>query len=110
MGGNPTISKVADATVISETVVQYMIKEALLRTIPTVGYNRFFYESGAALAFVFDYRELGRQCVGEALRILAGGKCRATPPAFEMWLNARVLRNLGETFPESPTLPLKVGP
>ncbi len=101
---------IPDSTVISETLVQYMIKEALYREVPVIGYNRFFYESGCALAFVFDYRELGRQCAREAIRALSGGPCRQVSPVFEAWVNARVFANIGMALPDEMASPLVLGP
>lgn len=86
---------IPDRTVISESIIQYIIKEALLRKIPTIGFNKFFYESGAVLAFVFDYRNLGRQAGEMALNILAGNSCGRRPPFFETWVNKRVADKLG---------------
>ena len=101
---------IPDRTVISESIVQYVIKEAILQNIAVIGYNRFFYESGAALAFVFDYEELGRQCAKEAIRILSGEACQETPPLFRVWINARVVRNLGIDLTEKYTFPIMLGP
>ncbi len=86
---------IPDRTVISESIVQYIIKEALLRNVPTIGYNRFFYESGAVLAFVFDYRALGRQAADMALAVLAGNSCERRPPLFQTWINKKVADKLG---------------
>lgn len=33
---------IPDRTVISESIVKYVIKEAFLRKVPVIGYNRFF--------------------------------------------------------------------
>ena len=101
---------IPDRTVISESVVQYLIKEALLRNIPVVGYNRFFYESGAALAMVFDYGELGVQTGRMALRALGGAGCRPEAPGFHAWLNVKVLTKLGMEPPDALAAPLEVGP
>ncbi|MBW1787077.1 MAG: hypothetical protein JRK53_10755 [Deltaproteobacteria bacterium] len=101
---------IPDRTVISESVVQFLIKEALLRNIPVVGYNRFFYESGAALAMVFDYEELGGQTGRLALRALGGEVCRSEAPGFHAWLNRNVLNKLGMEAPEALPAPLEVGP
>lgn len=102
---------IPDKTVISESIAQYMIKQAIIRRIPVVGYNQFFYESGAAMSFVFDYNALGRQA-GE----LAGGiaaqhiPCERQIPVFDVWLNRGVIEKLGLKIPETLTLPMKMGP
>ncbi|MCF8143827.1 MAG: hypothetical protein K9N21_07910 [Deltaproteobacteria bacterium] len=101
---------IPDRTIISESIVKYLIKKAFLRKVPVVGYNRFFYEAGAALAFVFDYNELGQQCAHNALRILAGEDCRDTPPVFHVWVNETVAEKLGHRPPDGYPPPLELGP
>ena len=101
---------IPDSTVISESIVQFIVRESLLRDIPVVGYNRFFYESGAALATVFDYRDLGAQAGRLALEVLSGAACRRDPPVFQVWLNRRVLAKIGAPLPDSPPPPIRWGP
>lgn len=101
---------IPDRTVISESIVQYIIKEALFKKVPVIGYNRFFYESGAIMAFVFDYEELGRQTGRLALNMLRGKACEKEVPVFHVWLNLRVIERLGIDVPEKKTLPIEVGP
>lgn len=81
---------IPDRTVISETIIQYIIKESLLKNIPVIGFNRFFYESGAMLSFVFDYYDLGIQTGELALKILAGKPCPTTIPNFKSMINEKV--------------------
>ncbi len=101
---------IPDRTVIFETLVKHVIREGVKRRIPTIGYNRFFYESGAALAFVFDYAELGRQCGRAALDVLAGRGCREQAPLFDVWVNAKVMKKLDWKLPEILRPPIKEGP
>lgn len=85
---------IPDRTVISESIVSYIIKETLLQKIPLIGYNRFFYESGAAMSFVFDYKSLGHQTGKLAVDILSGDLCKDNVPEFQVWLNHKVLKRL----------------
>ena len=101
---------IPDRTIISESIVKYVIKEAFLRKVPVIGYNRFFYETGAALAFVFDYKKLGQQCAEKALQTLGGETCRNTPPLFHVWVNPPVARKLGLKLPEKYAPPIGLGP
>ncbi len=101
---------IPDRTVISESIIAYVIKESLFKKVPVIGYNRFFYDSGSAFAFVFDYEELGRQCAREALTLLSGGDCRQAPPLFHVWINTRVMKKLGFTIAEEYPFPIEVGP
>jgi putative ABC transport system substrate-binding protein len=101
---------IPDQTVISESIVHYIIKEALFRGVPVIGYNRFFYESGAALAFVFDYEEIGRQTGRMAAAVLAGTACEKEFPVFRVWQNLRVINKLGLSISEEKTPPIEAGP
>jgi len=85
---------IPDHTVISESIVQYIIKQGLLKSKPLIGYNKFFFDSGAALAFVFDYGQLGRQTGDLIADRLAGAPCGSEPPVFEAWLNQRIYEML----------------
>jgi putative ABC transport system substrate-binding protein len=88
---------IPDLTVISEKIVPYIIKEAMGNGIPVVGYNRFFHESGAALSFILDYREMGKQTAFLVHERMAGNPCGKKPPFFRTLLNARLLDKLGVT-------------
>lgn len=101
---------IPDRTVISESIVQYIIKQAILNKLPVIGYNRFFYESGAALAFILDYNEIGEQTGRVAARMLSGQACKNEPPLFRVWVNSRVIKKLGKEAIEEYQAPLKVGP
>lgn len=85
---------IPDRTVISESVVQFIIKESLLRRTPVIGFNRFFYESGALLSFIIDYGEVGRQTARLVMETIETNRCSSMPPAFRIWMNARVRRRL----------------
>ncbi len=86
---------IPDQTVISKALVEYAIKEALLQKKAVVGYNRFFYESGAAVAFALDYEKVGRK-TGELVRQrFRGVPCREILPPFDVLVNPRVLESIG---------------
>ena len=102
---------IPDRTVISESITQYIIKQAVLNQIPVIGYNQFFYSSGAAMAFVFDYTDLGRQTAELAEKILRQSeKSVAWSPVFQVWLNETVLRKMKINIPVPLEFPLMVGP
>ncbi len=101
---------IPDRTVISESIVQYVIKEALFNGVPVIGYNRFFYESGAALAFIFDYSEIGRQCAKEALKLLSEREVKKSEPVFNVWVNERVMNRLGMETGSKYHPPVGFGP
>jgi putative ABC transport system substrate-binding protein len=85
---------IPDRTVISESIIQYIIKEAVLNRTPVIGYNRFFYDSGSALAFVFEYQEIGKQTAKLALKILTSRICQSEAPNFQTWINSRIIEKL----------------
>jgi putative ABC transport system substrate-binding protein len=102
---------IPDKTVISESIAQYIIKQAVIKRIPVIGYNQFFYESGAAMSFVFDYGALGRQAGQLAAQIVARQTpCERQIPVFEAWLNGGVIEKLGIRIPDALKLPMKMGP
>ena len=86
---------IPDETVISESVIEYINKEALVNRVPTVGFNRFFYESGSLLSFVFDYRTLGQQTAHLALTLHSERSCISESPQYSLWINERVMNRLG---------------
>jgi len=102
---------IPDKTVISESIAQYIIKQAVIKRLPVVGYNQFFYESGAAMSFIFDYGALGRQ-TGE----LAGEivfhhvTCNTPIPVFHVWLNGVVIEKLGIKITDPLNQPMMMGP
>jgi putative ABC transport system substrate-binding protein len=86
---------IIDDTVTSlERIVQFIIEKALMERIPVIGYNRFHYESGAALSFIFDYKALGKQTGKLALEVLRGGICQSPDPGFNVQVNRNVIEKL----------------
>ena len=86
---------IPDHTVISESIIQYIIKKALLKKIPVIGYNRFFYQSGAVLNFIVDYQKIGQQTVTLALDLLEGKNCPDQSPQYYIWWNQKAAERLG---------------
>lgn len=99
---------IPDATVISETIIHYLIKACLVKKKSVIGYNRFFYESGAALSFVFDYYQLGRQAGQMTAELLYRGSCGRETPRFEVWLNKRIFRRLELDLPQHPPASIRI--
>lgn len=82
---------IPDKTIISKAVIQHVIKQAVLEHTPVVGYNQFFYDSGATLAFIIDYKKIGQQVAEQVEAILDGHSCESLiPPAFDLRVNASV--------------------
>lgn len=96
---------IPDRTIISESIIKYIIKESLIHRVPVIGYNRFFVEAGAGMSFVFDYRHLGEQTGRLVLRMLAGDLCFEPVPVYEVIMNGPVLNRIDVPFrtPDMPT-------
>jgi putative ABC transport system substrate-binding protein len=101
---------IPDKSVISESVILYVIKEAVKKKIPIIGYNRFFYESGAAVSFIFDYEELGEQTAKLAIDMLHRNTCSENTPIFHVWLNPRVMKKLGGRMTDKESFPIEIRP
>ena len=86
---------IPDQVLNSKKVVEYIIKQALYAQVPVIGYNRFFHESGAAVSFVFDYAQIGRQTGRLLMRRLEEGVCNVQSAEFEVWENERIYQILG---------------
>ncbi len=86
---------IPDQTVISEKLIQYVIKQALYKNTGVIGYNAYFTRTGALFSFEFDYQALGRQAGGLIMDCLAGRECRRVPPVFESHTNPRIAQKLG---------------
>ncbi len=86
---------IPDQTVISEKLIQYVIKQGLLSDTGVIGYNAYFTKVGAFFSFEFDYLGLGHQAGGLILETLAGKNCSPLDPVFETRINDKVVRNLG---------------
>ncbi len=89
-----TLLFIPDRSIISRAVIQHVIKQGLQSGKPAVGFNRFFLDSGAALAFIIDYEEVGRQVAQLVLRQLDSGCATIDPPVFSATVNDDVLRLL----------------
>jgi putative ABC transport system substrate-binding protein len=86
---------IIDETVTSlERIVQFIIETALSERVPVIGYNRFHYESGAALSFIFDYKALGKQTGHLVMEILRSGLCQSPDPEFGIQVNRKVIERL----------------
>ncbi|MFZ7111139.1 MAG: ABC transporter substrate-binding protein [Desulfatiglandales bacterium] len=101
---------IPDPTVISESIIQYIIREALLSKVPVIGYNSFFHESGALMSFIFDYRQLGRQTGELVLTILRGDPGQNPDPVFSVWINRGVAQKIGIPLAEGALQEGEKGP
>jgi len=104
------IMMIPDRTVISESIIQYIIKDGLLESTAVIGYNHFFYESGAAVSFVFDYGELGRQCAEKIEKAQSDLVCEREPPRYRLWINEAVMERLKLSFVVPDSVPVKREP
>ena len=86
---------IPDKSIIAKAVITHVIKQAVLQRTPVVGYNQFFFDSGATLAFIIDYAKIGQQVAEQVQKILTGGTCDGLiAPTFETQTNADVWQAL----------------
>ncbi|MFN2357740.1 MAG: ABC transporter substrate-binding protein [Desulfotignum sp.] len=86
---------IPDQTVISEKLIQYVIKQALYKNTGVIGYNAYFTRTGALFSFEFDYLSLGRQAGELIIDYLAGKECHSVSPLFKTRINSQVAGKLG---------------
>ena len=87
---------IPDATVISASFVKYIIKDGIFNNVPVIGYNNFFIQSGALMAFVYDYEHVGMTTAVFARDLIMGKqKCRLIASDFRVVVNKRIVRYLG---------------
>ena len=86
---------IPDQTVISEKLIQYVMKQALYKNTGVIGYNAYFTRTGALFSFEFDYQALGEQAGGLVMDCLAGRECRRIAPVFETKSNPQIAQKLG---------------
>ena len=89
---------IPDRAVISESLIPYVVKAAIANDVAVIGYNRFFTESGAALALVRNYHAIGQQAATMAVTLLAAQPCQMEVPTYEVLLNIRVLDAVGLAY------------
>lgn len=86
---------IPDRTVISEKIIQYIIKQGIYNNKGVIGYNSFFIRSGAFFAFEFDYKKLGIQTGKKIESYLENGICSQEPPLFNKIINYKIIRKIG---------------
>ncbi|MCD6198438.1 MAG: hypothetical protein J7K15_07685 [Deltaproteobacteria bacterium] len=91
-----TLLFIPDSTVISMALLSHLVKDALLHGIAVVGYNHFFMEIGAVLAFNIDYEKVGILGAELARDILSGSQCGLSPPPFEVEWNEKAWKTITE--------------
>ena len=91
-----TLLFIPDSTVISMALLSHLVKDALLHGIAVVGYNHFFVEIGAVLAFNINYEKVGILGAKLARDILSGSQCWLSPPPFEVEWNEKAWKKITE--------------
>ena len=88
--GADAIYFIPDHTVISPAIVKFIIKYGIARSIPSLGYNRFFFQSGAVLSFSIDYTVIARQVSDMVTRFNKSGECISQDPEADLLYNEKV--------------------
>lgn len=86
---------IPDRTVVSEKIVQYIIKQALFQKKGVIGYNSFFIRSGAVYSFEFNYQDLGKQTAEKINSFFLKGECLPEPPVFNEVYNEKLSQKIG---------------
>lgn len=86
---------IPDQTVISEKIIQYVIKQGIYHSIGVIGYNSFFTRSGSLFSFEFDYPALGHQTARKISAFLNSGECSQEPPVFKTVVNEKIADKIG---------------
>ncbi len=74
--------------------MEYLVETALLHNVPSIGYNRYFLEAGAAMAFVLDYEKIGAATAMLLDLSLRSNRCPEVVPAYDVLVNEHVMRRL----------------
>ena len=86
---------IPDATVISSSLVQFIIKDGISNGVPVIGYNRFFLRSGALISFVYDYKKIGEDTAAYTQRLINGSvTCKTERASFKTLVNERIAKQL----------------
>lgn len=87
---------IPDATVISSSLVKYIIKDALSNKVPVIGYNRFFLKNGALMAFTYDYEAIGMDTANYVKQLMMEQiHCREAESRFSITVNKPIADQLG---------------
>ena len=86
---------IPDQTVISEKIIQHIIKLAIHNTKGVIGYNSFFIRTGAFFSFDFDYKILGSQAARKIENYFETGVCKQEPPEFQTMMNRKMIEKIG---------------
>ena len=86
---------IPDRTIISEKIIQYIIKQGIYNGKGVIGYNSFFIKSGAFFAFEFNYKKLGIQTGKKIKSYLGNGICNPESPLFNKIVNHKMVFKIG---------------
>jgi putative tryptophan/tyrosine transport system substrate-binding protein len=102
LGQIDAVWMIPDQTVISEKLIQYVIKQAFYANTGVIGYNPYFVRAGAFFSFEFDYRKLGNQAGDVIARYLAEDVCTPASPVFDTRINTKMVEKLGIEMGNEP--------
>jgi putative ABC transport system substrate-binding protein len=95
---------IPDRVIGSEKILKYVIKNMLIKKIPVVGFNEWFAQNGAILAFSLDYEAIGKQTAELAQRVLEEqipvGQFIQEPQQVRTIVNLKVAQKLAITVSE----------
>lgn len=95
---------IPDRVIGSEKILKYIIKDMLIKKIPVVGFNEWFAQNGAILAFTLDYEAIGKQTAELAQRVLEAqvpiGQFIKEPQKLRTIVNLKIAQKLAITVSE----------
>ncbi len=91
-----TLLFIPDSTVISEALLLHLVKDALLHRIAVVGYNHFFVEIGAVMAFSINYKKVGIIGSEIARKVLSNSQGGLYSPPFQVEWNEKTWKAISE--------------
>lgn len=94
---------VADGTTFTPASMEFLFLHTLRNKLPFMGLSPAFVKAGALLALAIDYQEVGTQCGGLALKLLAGENPGSlpitTPQKLTLHVNLKTAETLGLKIP-----------
>ncbi len=87
---------IPDPDVAFESIIRLLIRVGINNKIPAIGFNRFFYNNGAAISIIIDYYRTGRRTVELLLQsnksALKNNLHVPATPYIVTWPNYQVLK------------------
>jgi putative ABC transport system substrate-binding protein len=81
---------IPDPIFSSETVARFLIQQAIIHQKGVIGYNRFFFNEGALLCFLVNFKRTGMETAYLIKEFMKNRYCASSSAFFEIILNKKV--------------------